>query len=86
MNFKLLPGVDPYPALPTSTTRTPLNMDESWTVSHEVTQPQGVWHPPACKLTDSKAVIELEAAEHLVDISGMIKAVASYHNLKGFCK
>lgn len=47
---------------------------------------RGHCNPPACKLTDSEAVIELEAAEYLVDISCMIKAVASYHNLKGFCK
>lgn len=47
---------------------------------------RGHCNPPACKLTDSEAVVELEAAEYLVDISCMIKAVASYHNLKGFCK
>lgn len=60
-------------------------MDKRWAVSPvtpEVTQPQGAQFPSACKLTDSKAVIELEAAEYLVDISCMIKAVASYHNLK----
>lgn len=41
---------------------------------------------PPFRLTDSKAVIELEAAEYLVDISCMIKTIASYHDLKGFCK
>lgn len=68
----------------TAAARTPLNTDENWPVrwhSH-----RGDCNPPACKLTDSIAVIELEAAEHLVNISCMIKAVASYHDLKGFCK
>lgn len=51
-------------------------------ITHEVTEPQGALESSACKLTDSKAVIELEAAEYLVDVSCMIKAVASYHNLK----
>lgn len=49
-------------------------------------QPVGNWNPAAWRLTDSKAVVELEAAEYLVNISCMIKAIASYHNLKGFCK
>lgn len=87
MNFKLLLRAHLYPSsrshllqgLPLTWMRT-----GPWPVrwhSH-----RGHCSPPACTLTDSKAVIELEAAEHLVDISRMIKAVASHHNLKGFCK
>jgi len=87
MNFKLLLGVGHYPAL--STARAPPTWTRGGLCHLSPTRchsHRGHWNPSAYKLTDSKAVIELEAAEYLVDIPCMIKAVASYHNLKGFCK
>lgn len=35
-----------------------------------------------CGLTDCKGVIDFEAAEHLVDVSGMEEAVSTHHHLK----
>lgn len=35
-----------------------------------------------CRLTDCKGVIDFEAAEHLVDVSGMEEAVSTHHHLK----
>lgn len=65
---------------------TALNKDEFQASFKCTPLPQLPLTSAACKLTDGEAVIELEAAEYLVDISCMIKAIASYHNLKGFCK
>lgn len=35
-----------------------------------------------CELTDCNCVVDFEAAEHLVDISGMEETVSSHHHLK----
>lgn len=35
------------------------------------------------ELTDCKGVVDFEAAEHLVDVSGMEEAVPTHHHLKG---
>lgn len=34
-------------------------------------------------LTDCYGVVDFEAAEHLVDVSGMEKTVSSHHHLEG---
>lgn len=35
-----------------------------------------------CELTDGDCVVDFEAAEHLVDISGMEETISSHHHLK----
>lgn len=37
----------------------------------------------ACQLTDCHCVVDLEAAENLVNVSGLEKAVSSHDHLKG---